>query len=455
MAKIQKYVGTEFGLVSVKLSLQPQIQTVKKTTWFLFFIVFAVSCLDEPECYLLNNDMVGIYFRVMGSNQLDSANVTTLLINGTPPLITEGVVWQDLADNVLTGFAVPLDYFNNHTDLDLVVDGAAARLPTEYQVQTQYVSEECGPRYVLSNLRVDKEKHGFDSVRIVNSSPSRDNTGRHIEIFRCPVTDTLLLTFYQLLLPSGTATPANRSRPVSRRLEGVTVDEATTLYAGDRQATLRLPVSLTNASTRYGFAFSDEEPMIRNLEIRYTTTTAMRYGPCGIQTFVSDLAIADNHNFDSVSLALDANGFPNRSLTDPYSRNINVYRCPTTNIIQFAFRRTPEGGTTPQPASVDIVEITADYSDEVYYADSTTNVVQLPLNLNAGSTVFTLTFEDRTETITVNYTVGPPPQTLFRRSCKDIRVVTNISISSSTTATEVVNPAVVFPTVTNVNVQVP
>ena len=131
MAKIQKYVGTGFGLASVKLSLQPQIQTVKKTSWFLFLIVFAISCLDEPECYLLNNDMAGIYFRVMGSNQLDSANVTTLLINGTPPSIAEGVVWQDLADNFLTGFAVPLDYFNNQTNFELVVNGVAASLPTE------------------------------------------------------------------------------------------------------------------------------------------------------------------------------------------------------------------------------------------------------------------------------------------------------------------------------------
>jgi hypothetical protein len=193
---------------------------------------------------------------------------------------------------------------------------------------------------------------------------------------------------------------------------------------------------------------------VRNLQVEYTTTTEERYRQCGIQTFVTDLATGE-HSFDSVSLALDPDGFPIQTLTDPYSRNINVYRCPPTDIIQFAFRRTPEGSTTSQAATVDLIEITTDYSDAIYYTDSTTNVVQLPLNLDAGSTVFTFVFEDRTETVTINYTVGPPSRAIFRQACSDIRVISNINVSSSTTVTEVVNPAVVFPTVTNVNVQVP
>lgn len=430
---------------------------MEKTSWFLFFIVFAVSCLDEPECYLLNNDKVGIYFRVMGSNQLDSANVTSLLINGNPTFVADSVPWQDLSDNILTGFAIPLNYFKSQTSVDMEVGGVPLNLLLDYQVQTQYVSEECGPRYVLSNLNgtATSADPKVDSVRVLNGSPSRDNTGRHIEIFRCPVTDTLLLTFYQLLLPSGTQA-ANRSRIASRPLESVVVDNAATLYAGERQATLRLPVDLNSSSTRYDFAFPDEEQQaVRNMTVQYNTTTVNRYRQCGTQTFVTDLAIAENHSFDSVSIALDADEFPNRTLTDPYSRNINVYRCPPTNIIQFAFRRTPEGTTTPQATRVDIVEITDNYTDEVYYADSTTNVVQLPLNLNAGSTVFTFTFADRTDTITVTYNVGPPSRALFRKACADIRVISNINISSSTTLTEVVNAAVAFPTVTNVNVQVP
>ena len=433
---------------------------MKKTTWFLFFIVFAVSCLDEPECYLLNNDKVGIYFRVMGSNQPDSANVTSLLINGIPESIADTIAWQDLSDNFLTGLVVPLDYFNNQTSVEMVVGGAASTLLLNYRVQTQYVSDECGPRYVLSNLNATatRDDSKRDSIRVVNGSPSRDDTGRHIEIYRCPVTDTLLLTFYQLLLPSGAQTAANRSRIASRPLENVVVDNTTTMYAGERQATLRLPVALTNSSTSYDFAFSDEEQQaVRNMTVQYTTTTMPRYSQCGTQTFVTDLAIAENHSFDSVSIALDADEFPNRTLTDPYSRNINVYRCPPTNIIQFAFRRTPEGTTTPQAAQVDIVEITDNYTNNVYYAGSTANIVQLPLNLNAQSTVFTFTFADRTETITVNYNVGPPPRTLFRAAwaCGDIRVVSGITTTGSTPLTEVVNAAVAFPTVTNVNVQVP
>lgn len=430
---------------------------MKKTSWFLFFVVFAVSCLDEPECYLLNNDWVGVYFRVMGSNQLDTANVTTLLINGRAPLITEELPWQGLADNYMTGFAVPLDYFKTQTRFDLEVNGRAAHLVPEYQVQTQYVSEECGPRYVLSNLQVDQDHHGFDSIRVVNTTPNRDNTGRHIEIFRCPVTDTMLVTFYQLLLPATNQSASNRSRAVSRDLAGVTVNDAATLYAGDRRATLRLPVSLTSNSTNYEFTFPDD-PQVRNLQVNYTTTTVTRYRQCGEQTFVTDLLVnRDLHNFDSVSIAIGADEFPNRTLTDPYSRNVNIYRCPPTNIIQLAFRRIPEGSTTPQNVRLEIERITTDYSEAVFYEVTTANVVQLPLNLDANSTTFAIELADRTETITVNYTVGPPPLSLFRgEACRDIRVVSNITVAASTTTpTEVANASVFFPPVTNVNVQVP
>ena len=48
---------------------------MKKLGWFAFFLVFFASCLDDPDCYQLHNDIVGVTFRVMGTGKGDSVLV--------------------------------------------------------------------------------------------------------------------------------------------------------------------------------------------------------------------------------------------------------------------------------------------------------------------------------------------------------------------------------------------
>jgi hypothetical protein len=450
-------MGTEFGLALVKLSLQPQIQTVKKTTWFLFFLLFAISCLDEPECYLLNNNVIGISFRVMGSNRLDSVRINRILVNDLVYRTPSGEPW-DLTEGLrVTGFQVPLDFINGETTFNITAGELTNILKANYQAQVQYVSEECGPRYILSNLDVSQQT--FDSLRIVNRTPSRDGSSRHIEIFRCPVTDTLALTFYQLTLPALTASPAtNRSRPVGPLLNGVIANDGPAFHVASSRATLRLPVYSSSEITRYDFDFAvpfGQAPE-SHVAVKYAANTETRYNPCGEQTFISDLTIL-SHSFDSVSMALDENLFPRTTLTDPYQTNINVYRCPPTNLIQFAFRRTPAGSTTSQAVTLPIVSITADYTAEIFYEDVSANIVQLPLNLNASATVFTFNFEGRTETLTVNYTTGSPSGLFFKPgfACSDIRIVSGITVQNSTATTQIANASIVFPPVTNINIEIP
>jgi hypothetical protein len=198
-------MGMEFGLAALELSLQPQLQTVKKTTWFLILLFFAVSCLDQPECYLLNNNVIGVAFRVMGSGSLDSAKLSQVLINGIPlQNATTKDIFDKTYDSLVTTVQLPLNYFENSSILTFNSTTANNSIVPTYERQTQFVSEECGPRYILSNLKVLETT--YDSIRIVNNSPSRSADSRHIEIFRCPITDTLRMTFHQLYLPATTAT---------------------------------------------------------------------------------------------------------------------------------------------------------------------------------------------------------------------------------------------------------
>ncbi len=48
---------------------------MKKLGWFTFFLIFFASCLDDPDCYQLHNDIVGVTFRVMGTGKGDSVVV--------------------------------------------------------------------------------------------------------------------------------------------------------------------------------------------------------------------------------------------------------------------------------------------------------------------------------------------------------------------------------------------
>ena len=80
-----------------------------------------------------------------------------------------------------------------------------------------------------------------------------------------------------------------------------------------------------------------------------------RYRPCGIQTFVNELAIKGEHTFDSISFGLNANDEPARTLEDPHIANLRIYDCPPTNLMQVNFR------SNGAAKAVTIKSITADH----------------------------------------------------------------------------------------------
>ena len=391
----------------------------------------------------------------MGSNSIDSLGVRRFMVNNR--LDPAELTWDIPRDSVKTFIQAPLDYFNTQTTYSFIT--SLHGVPTEerqlvlgYKVQAQFVSEECGPRYILSELHV--QESAFDSVRIVNAEPSRDGNARNIEIFRCPSPDTLGITIHQLTLP---ATPgAQRSRPAAADFDVIRVDGLSDFYENQRAATLHIPINVNAESTTFEFDFAGDDPLQNGtLSVNYKTTTETRYRQCGIQTFVTDLAIGNVTGLDSVSIARDNNGFPFSTITDPVQTNINIYRCPPTNLMQLGFRRVVAGGT-PQTATVEIEGITTDYNSEVYYEGVRTSFVQLPLNVDANSTVFTIRLADGTEeTITVSYTIGPPSRTVFPQACSNIKAITSLTVSGSTGVTTVPNAAVFYPPVNNVTLQIP
>jgi hypothetical protein len=414
---------------------------VKNISWFLFFILFAVSCLDQPDCFQLNNDKVGISFHVLGSSTPDAIEINSLEINGVIYGNPEG-------DSVVESLSLPLDRASNTVNILIGTPDGEKEINLSYDSKVQFVSEECGIRYLYSNL--DLVSHNFDRLDIVNNTPGRDNTTLNIRIYRCPQTDSVGIALYQLTLP---LTGKTTSRSLEAALNSVMVDGATQFYADDTVAALVLPVNILSDKADYVFDFKDDFGFgedLRTISLSYSVVEEARYDACGLQKFVNNLELQPpvGVGMDSVSIAVQSRDTLN-VLTDPVSTNVNIYRCPPTNLVQVAFF------TAGAAVSKTITSITSDYSAEVLYADARASRVQLPLNPDANSTIFTIQYEGVTETLTLNYTWSAPRATLFKpgRACSDRQVITDLSVSGNANA-EVEIKEVLFPAVTNINLEV-
>lgn len=134
-----------------------------------------VACLDEPDCYNLNNYVVGVSFKKIEDSTADTLSVSRV---GTlePPLLF-------LVDTSFSRLNLPLNYFQDETAFFFDDQDTTRRLlRLGYTSQAQFVSEACGEKFVLTQLRV--LEHSFDSVRLIIDVPSAQGGIIHMEIFQ-------------------------------------------------------------------------------------------------------------------------------------------------------------------------------------------------------------------------------------------------------------------------------
>lgn len=437
-------MGTEFGLWGVEVSLRPQ-KSMKRTGWFIFFLILAASCLDDPDCFQLNNNYLGVSFYVMGSGGADTLKATEIVLSGA------SVVYADTATSV----SLPLNYTTTNTDIIITrADGSKDTLNVTYSAQMQYVSEDCGSRYILGGLAVTE--HSFDSIRLVSDVPTKSG-GTNIAVYRCPQITTMGLTLQQLYI-SGTTTQSATTR--STEFNSITADfSGEKLYVDKTASTLYLPVDLNTEKTSYTFDFADDfglKETVRKLVVNYKIHNVERYKQCGTQKFIDSLYIDKTQTtFDTAAIALDSDGDSLSTIQDPAVVNVKLLRCPETNLTQVVFRR-PNTTTT---RAIYIKGITMNYSDDILYAGDTTTTVKLPLNPDATTTVFQVEYTTATNTTTVvttiavNYTVTF--DTLFpgcgvQNIYSDLTTATNASANVEVLTTNDVK----FPAVTNIAVEV-
>ena len=147
---------------------------IKKCAWFVLFVLMTASCLDEPDCYQLNNYIIGISFKKLADSKTDTVAFTRF---GTvePPLLFSN-------DTTVSRLYLPLNYFTDETTYFFDTPAGTKTLQLGYVSQAQFVSENCGEKFVLSKLHV--LQNSFDSVRLVSDTPTQAGSAIQLEVFQ-------------------------------------------------------------------------------------------------------------------------------------------------------------------------------------------------------------------------------------------------------------------------------
>ena len=153
------------------LYLYGRIRMIKKIGIFLCYTLIASACLDDPDCFSLNNHIVGLTFKNKSDGKAATITFTGINAEGSDSVFTAS----------LNTVFIPLNYFKNETTFYFKQQATSDTLQLSYKAQPQFVSPDCGERYVLSELKVTY--HTFDSVHVANAVPSTTTTVNHINIF--------------------------------------------------------------------------------------------------------------------------------------------------------------------------------------------------------------------------------------------------------------------------------
>lgn len=404
------------------------VRMFRKVAWFLFFAVLAVSCLEDPDCYNLNNNVVGISFRKLFDGKADTVALIAVRSDDTDSMF--------YTQRYANGILFPLNYLQNQTTIYFDrPDGTTQQITLGYSAKSQFVSADCGERYVLSDLELFDNTFpaaDFDSVRLLSPTLTK-NPSTNIYIYRCPRNNFVKVGFRQLMMDTFSI-----GKPVATIVNGISADYAGLVFPADTLDAVKLPVNPASNMTTFSI---DLPSGAKALPLSYTRYTSELFTKCGTTNLYGSLALVEPDPF--VKILRD-------TLQDPAVTNVIIQRCPDTNLMKIVFKKS--SATNANNDTVSIKKITLDYSAVPLYENTNQTTVSLPLNINANSTTFTFEFAGGVKTLTVNYTRTP---VTYHSECGVSTVITAMTVANSDFTTPppaLKNADIKFPIVTNLEI---
>lgn len=273
---------------------------IKKFFWIVFLFLGTGSCLDEPDCVNMNNGFVGISFKKMFDNKAD-----TVVFIGIQSPESDSIFYSYTR---ATAISLPLNSFATQTRYDMEGVYGSKFVELGYvNKSTQYVSEDCGVRYVFSDLKL--LGHNFDSVKVITTDLF-STVQPNLEAYRCPRTNLVKIAFRQLIGPT--------ERADTVFLNTISADYPTQFYIPeDTLSTLNLPLNQNSSSTTFYFGFKDGSS--RSITFNYTRTSWDEFDTwCGSLTRFSELS-STVYDFNDVQIRKD-------SAQDPPVTNAAIFK---------------------------------------------------------------------------------------------------------------------------------
>jgi hypothetical protein len=273
------------------------LRMARKGYWFVV-LIFMGSCLDEPDCFQLSNNYIGITFKKLFDGKAD-----TLTLFGITAPSTDSIFYPFKR---AVSVQLELNPYESSTDFTFQTIYGSQQLAIGYRSSVQFVSEECGIRTLLSDLQIGD--HDFDSIRLVNPALSNPPV-TNLEVYRCPRTNQLKLAFRKLVNNVAVADTV--------QFNNVTADYPASFYfPGEEITTINLPLNAAANTTTFTFEFIDGTT--RTLTVQHTRTGWDEYEQCGNTTLFYDLESTAS-TFSQVNVVRD-------SIQDPPITNFAIFR---------------------------------------------------------------------------------------------------------------------------------
>lgn len=422
---------------------------MKKASWFILFLLMGVSCLDQPDCFRQNLNLVGVSFKKMYDGKQD----TVYIFKVSSPQTSQGQLFYDTI--FVTSLSLPVDYLNDQKKTNYLIyrsatDASPAKLGVTYSSKTQFVSEDCGARFLVSGLDIiQSETSGFDSIRLVSgtlSNPAQTN----IAVYRCPITNVMKIAFGQFGMSVGV------SQTEYKQIVSIATNYGPTfLYNPNVPVnSVRLPLDPNGTNSQFVFKFLDGST--DTVKVAYQQHTNTYFSRCGEQkTFRLDTNVVTSFRKNLRFIR-----FRRDSLFDPPLTNFEVIRCPQNNLVNVLFKTLLTQGSATVRDSVILKSLTADYTTADLRAGFTGKVagITLPLDPNKQFTrfYFEMTRDTsktiRKDTLQVSYSFGDP--ITYHQECGSLTPIIQLKIDNTTfnSQTKIDDPSVKFPAVTNIEI---
>lgn len=142
---------------------------------FVVFIscILLSACYEDPDCINLRNDILGITFKKVSTGEDETVEIISIILSGSDSVFN--------ASKAAAKVYLPLNVNGTTQTIDFNFSKGSFMMVVEYKSQAQFESVDCGPRFVLTDLKV--KEHTFDSLKVTSNVPFASASGTNIVVY--------------------------------------------------------------------------------------------------------------------------------------------------------------------------------------------------------------------------------------------------------------------------------